>query len=304
MQYVEVQGERIPALGLGTWELTSQACRLVMERAIELGYRHFDTAQTYENEAKVGAAIGAAIRTSGISRDDFWVTTKLAPDHLREERVRKTARESLKRLGLEYIDLLLIHWPSREVPLSETLRAMEDLVDEGLTRYLGVSNFPPSMLEEALEIAPILCNQVEYHPYLAQDALLALCRRHDVMLCAYSPFAHGNLGEDDEVLREIAAAHGKTVHQIVLRWLIQQHNVATIPKASNEDHLRENIDIFDFELDHGEMRRIAELDRGERFMDPETAPDWETEVDRSQANDPIRRQQRGTRRAPRGGLRG
>lgn len=273
MEYVEVQGASIPKIGLGTWRLEGESCREIVEMALAIGYRHFDTAQAYENEAKVGAGLLAGIGQMGIERDELWVTTKLAMDNLTRDRVHKSTHESLKHLALEPIDLLLIHWPSDRVPLRETLSAMMELVDEGLVRYVGVSNFPPALLDEALSMAPIVADQVEYHPFLAQDRLRAMCEHHDVCLTAYTPLASGRVAEDD-TLRRIGERYGKSATQVALRWLTQQRNVAAIPKASSEEHLRANLDIFDFELSADDARAVESLARGERLIDPSWAPDW------------------------------
>lgn len=270
MHYVEIQGEQVPKIGLGTWMLEGDACRAVVERALELGYRHIDTAQAYGNESKVGGAL----ETSGIDRDEIFLTTKIAFDNLRRDAVLRSAHESRRRLASEYVDLLLVHWPSPDVPLGETLEAMMELQEDGVTRHVGVSNFPPSLLEEALTIAPILAVQVEYHPFLAQHRLLAMCRRADLMLTAYSPLARGRVAKEP-VLQEIGERHGKTAAQVALRWLVQQTDVAAIPKASSEEHLRDDIDVFDFALSLDEVHRVDGLARGERLIDPEWAPRWE-----------------------------
>ncbi|MFW6066817.1 MAG: aldo/keto reductase [Myxococcota bacterium] len=270
MKYVEVRGMKAPALGMGTWQLQGRPCRQAVERALELGYRHIDTAQMYGNEEMVGAALQA----SGLPRDEVFLTTKLGLDDLARDAVARTTRESLKRLATDRIDLLLIHWPSDRVPLGETLEAMMALQEEGVVSHIGVSNFPPALLREALHMAPVSCIQVEYHPYLAQPELLDMSRRRDLMLTAYSPLARGRV-PGDRVLRQLAERHGKTPSQVALRWLIQQDHVSAIPKASSEAHLRENIDIFDFQLKPEEMRMIWELDRGERLLDPPWAPDWD-----------------------------
>lgn len=271
MEYVDVQAESVPKIGLGTWQMTGDECRGAVERALELGYRHIDTAQAYQNEAM----IGAAIETSGLERDEIFLSTKLGLDNLRRDDVIRTAHDSRRRLAVDYIDLLMIHWPSEEVPLSETLEAMMRLQEEGTIRYIGVSNFTPSLLEEAMGIAPIMAVQVEYHPFLAQHRLLAICRQRELMLTAYSPLARGKVAKD-RTLREIGEKYGKTPAQVALRWLAQQHNVSAVPKASTEEHIRENLEIFDFELDTEEQRRVAALDRGERLIDPDFAPQWGT----------------------------
>lgn len=269
MKYLEARGVKVPAVGLGTWLLEGHACRRTVEKALYLGYRHIDTAQMYGNEAQVGAAI----RASGLDRDELWITTKLDLGNASREQVHRSTHESLRRLETDHVDLLLIHWPSQRIPLRETLDAMVELVDEGAVRTIGVSNFPPGLLNEALQIAPVSCIQVEYHPFLAQDEIHDLAREHQLVLTAYSPLARGRVLKS-ATLRAIGEAHGKTAAQVALRWLVQQPQVAAIPKASSEEHLRQNIDVFDFELTADEMRAIFELERGQRLIDPDFAPDW------------------------------
>jgi 2,5-diketo-D-gluconate reductase B len=256
MQYRTIKGERVPALGLGTYRLTGETCVRAVGSALSMGYRHVDTAQMYGNEAEVGRGI----RTSGIDRGEVFLVTKVWPSDFRRERVLRKTRESLAKLGTDHVDLLLAHWPSESVPLGETLGAMRELQDEGVVRHVGVSNFPPALVEEASGHAEIFCNQVEYHPYKRQDALLAQAREMDYLLTAYQPLARGAVGRD-ATLREIAEAHGKTPAQVALRWLVQQDKVCAIPKATGEDHLRSNLDVFDFELSEKEMGRVSFLGR-------------------------------------------
>jgi diketogulonate reductase-like aldo/keto reductase len=270
MIYATIQGERVPALGFGTFSLGGAACRTGVEHALDLGYRHIDTAQMYGNEAEVGAAL----RASDVAREDIFLTTKVWMDNLAPGRVRASAEESLRQLGLDYVDLLLIHWPAPGMQLERTLGAFQALQSEGKTRHIGVSNFTPSLVRQALAAAPIFCNQVEYHPFLSQQRLLDLARRHDLMLTAYRPTANG-LALEDPTIRSIAAEHGKAPMQVALRWLVQQDQVATIPKAADPSHRAANIDIFDFELSPGEMEQIAGLARGRRFVDPGFISDWE-----------------------------
>jgi len=255
MKQIEVQGETVPALGLGTWQLTGPTCRETVETALELGYRHVDTAQAYGNERQVGLGIDAA----DVDRDDVFLTTKLDGSNRDARSVRRSTRESLNRLGTEYLDLLLIHWPNTPwmAPLSETLDAMNDLVDDGVVRNVGVSNFSPSLLDEARQLsdAPILTDQVQYHPYWDKRKLLDYCRIHDVLLTAYSPLARGGV-LDDPILIQTGNRYGKSAAQVALRWLVQQDGVAAIPKASSREHLEANIAIFDFELTDEEMAAI------------------------------------------------
>jgi 2,5-diketo-D-gluconate reductase B len=256
MEHQTIKGEKVPALGLGTWRLSGEECSRAVERALALGYRHIDSAQMYRNEDEVGKGM----QSSGVNREEVFLTTKVWPSDFSYKRIIETTRESLKRLRTVRVDLLLMHWPSEGVPLEETLSAMRELQEEGSVRHIGVSNFPPSMVEDATRHAEIFCNQVEYHPYQAQDDLLEQAKEMDYLLTAYRPLSKGTI-LNDETLQEIAEAHGKTPAQVALRWLIQQEKVAAIPKATSEDHLKSNLDVFDFELSEEEMERIFGLSR-------------------------------------------
>jgi 2,5-diketo-D-gluconate reductase B len=270
MHVKTVQGVEVPALGYGTFQLSGSQCERGVAHALSVGYRHLDTAQAYENEDRVGAAIAA----SGVPREEIFLTTKLWTSELTRDRVGPATDASLRRLGTDQVDLLLIHWPSPEVPLGETLAAMVAVMDAGRTRSIGLSNFPPSLVREALEHAPILCNQVEYHPFLGQPRLRELAAEHDLLLTAYSPLARGRVDGDD-TLREIAAAHGATPAQVALRWLVDQDRVAAIPKATSPERIEENLGALEPRLDDAERRRIDALERGERLIAPTFAPDWE-----------------------------
>ena len=272
MHALEVRGVAVPAIGFGTWELRGDVARRSVETALEAGYRHIDTAQIYDNEADVGAAI----RESGMVRENLFLTTKIWRTRLVHDEALKSVDESLDRLGVDYVDLLLIHWPDPAVPLEETLSAMQKAREHGRTRDIGVSNFPPSLLRRALEIAPeIICNQVEYHPALAQPALLDLVRDNKLFLTAYCPLGQGHVLKNWR-LRRIARKYSKTVAQIVLRWHLQQPQVVPIPRSSSADHIRENLDVFNFELSVDEMNRIHGLARNRRVIDPGFVSDWET----------------------------
>lgn len=273
MHTVEVHGVHVPKLGFGTWQLTGQDAREGVAHALELGYRHIDTAQMYGNESEVGAGLADA----AVDRDEIFLATKLGVDNLEPRAVESSTEDSLRRLGTDRVDLLYIHWPPRATDrLEPTLSAMNDLRDAGKIRQIGVSNFPPSFVRAAVAEAPVLANQVEYHPYLNQDALLDLAREHGHALVAYSPLARGRAAGDPTIL-EIAEAHGKTSSQVVLRWLLQQDSVATIPKSARPERRAENADVLDFSLSDDEVKRISALDRGERLIDPPFAPDWERE---------------------------
>lgn len=270
MEVVEVQGLRVPRLGLGTWRLQRDEAAEAVRHALELGYRHVDTARMYGNEA----AVGRGLRASGVDRDDVWLTTKLWHDELDPPAVEPAVRESLGRLGVDRVDLLLVHWPSsRGVPPEATLEAMTAVRDRGLTRAIGVSNFPPGLLRRALDAAPVVCDQVEYHPFLSQAPLRALCEERDVLLTAYQPLAKARV-LDEPVLVEIGRAHGVLATQVALRWLLDQPNVAAIPRSSKPRNRASNLDLSGFTLSEDERARIDALARGQRFVDPPFAPDW------------------------------
>jgi 2,5-diketo-D-gluconate reductase B len=269
MNTIHHHGSDVPVLGLGTWRMRGQDCIDGIESALALGYRHIDTAQGYDNESEVGEGL----RRSGVPRDDVFLTTKVRPSAFRRRDVIRSTEESLRALGVASVDLLLMHWPNPDVPLEETLGAMRDLQDRGLVTHVGVSNFPPSLAERACELTEVFTNQVEYHPFLSQRALLRQAERLDYLVTAYSPLAQGLVSEDP-VLREIGAAHGKTPGQVALRWLIQQPRVIAIPKAASADHQRADIAIFDFELGDDEMAAIHALDREERLTE-DVGVDWE-----------------------------
>jgi len=269
MIYRHLHGARVPALGLGTWELRGDACARAVDHALSLGYRHVDTAQGYGNEAEVGAGL----RRSGVPRDDVFLTTKVRPRFFRRDDLLRSTEVSVTELGVEAVDLLLLHWPNPDVPLDETLGALHEARERGLARHVGVSNFAPSLVRRAVAAGPTLTNQVEYHPFLSQARQLALADELDVLLTAYSPVARG-LVLRDPTLVAIGARHGKAAGQVTLRWLLQQPRVLAIPKAASPANQAANLDVFDFELDDDEMARIFALARGERLVD-DPAIDWE-----------------------------
>jgi diketogulonate reductase-like aldo/keto reductase len=255
MQTLEIRGTSVPLVGLGTWDIRGSSGLRSLHHALEIGYRHIDTAEMYRNEEIVGQAIA----DSGVDRNQIFLTTKAWSDHLTHGEVKRACERSLERLGLDYIDLYLIHRPGK-APLEETLVAMQELVAEGKTRYIGVSNFSVEQLERSLSISEetIFTDQVEYHPYKSLDALLTLCEREEVVLTAYTPLANGRVMRD-QTLQAIGDRYQKSAAQVALRWLVQQSNVITIPKASSPEHQQENQDIFDFELSDEDMRAIDEL---------------------------------------------
>ena len=259
MEYVTTQGVSVPSLGFGTWPMKGETCRTAVRTALDHGYRHIDTAQMYENES----AVGNAIAETDVPREELFVVTKLLRGNLAHDDVLRTARGSLDRLDTGYIDLLLIHSPSRSVPIEESIGAMNELQAEGTVEHIGVSNFSVPQLEAAIDASetPILTNQVEYHPFTSKSDLLEFCLDHGIMLTAYSPVARGRVLKD-ETLQTIGERYEKTPAQVALRWLIQQELVAAIPKASGPEHIAENIDIFDFELTVEEMEQIFDLQGG------------------------------------------
>jgi len=258
---ITVRGEQVPAIGLGTWQLSGETCVRSVEQALNLGYRHLDTAQDYRNEAEVGKGL----RKARVERAEVFLVTKVHPSNFAYEKTVRSTHESLKRLGTGYVDLLLMHWPNPDVPLEETLGAMRALQEEGSVRHLGVSNFSPLLVEEAARHAEIFCNEIEYHPYLAQKGLLAQSREMGYLLTAYSPLAKGRVLRDP-TLRELAETYGKTPAQVTLRWLVQQ-GVAAIPKSANDERRRANLEIFDFALSNEDMSVISGLAR-ELRLDP------------------------------------
>src|SRR5213592_1378011 len=271
MLFVETNGARIPAIGLGTWELSGRMCARVVEQALRLGYRHIDTAQVYENEREVGEAL----RASGVKRGEIFVTTKIWTTHFRAGDLERSAKESLARMRLTEVDLLLLHWPNPQVPLAETLGALARVKQLGLSRHIGVSNFTVALIDEAVASCsePLVCDQVEYHPYLDQTKVGEACARHGMALVAYSPVARGRIKSDRALLR-IGDRYRKTAAQVCLRWLVQQ-GVAAIPRTSKLERLSENIEIFDFELSEADMQQISAMGSASgRLTDFGFAPKW------------------------------
>jgi 2,5-diketo-D-gluconate reductase B len=260
----------IPAIGFGTWRLSGRDCVDGVADALAAGYRHVDTASMYGNEAEVGQGL----RTAGGERSDVFLATKVWPDDLSPDRVRASLERSLRALGTDYVDLFLIHWPNPRIPLAATLEAMSALRDEGRTREIGVSNFTSEQFREALDLAPVIVNQVEYHPFLDQSAVLEVCRERDVELTAYRPLFKGAALEDP-VLVEIADAHGATPAQVTLAWLIGQERVSAVPKASSPERRRENLGALELELTAEERERIDALPKDRRAVETQWSPDWD-----------------------------
>ncbi|MFN3354166.1 MAG: aldo/keto reductase [Brevundimonas sp.] len=252
----EAAGVAIPLLGFGTWMLEPEDARRMVRTALEIGYRHIDTAWIYKNEK----AVGEGIRESGVPREEIFLTTKIWVAHFADGDVQRQAEESAESLGTTP-DLLLLHWPKRKPAMEETVRALNDAKARGLTKHVGVSNFPSAVFREAqgYSDAPLITNQVEHHPYLSNQPLIAAAKELGSTLTAWSPLAQGKIA-DDATLIEIGRVHGKTPGQVTLRWLVQQGIIA-IPRTQKESRARENFDIWDFQLSGEEVQRISALAR-------------------------------------------
>ena len=249
----------MPALGFGTSPMTGGLSADTVAAALKAGYRHIDTARKYGTER----AVGEAIRVSGLPRNDIFLTTKVSHENLRAGDFAKSVDESLAALGVDYVDLLLIHWPNPEIALSETMPALAKVKRRGLARHIGIANFNVALLEQAIKLCPepLAALQAEYHPYLDQSKLLAAVREHKLVFIAYCPLGRGRLF-GDPVLAEIAGQRGRSVAQIALRWLLQQ-NIAAIPFSSKPQRIADNFNVFDFTLTDVEMKRIAALKRSD-----------------------------------------
>jgi len=271
---VETHGARIPLIGLGTWNLRGSTCVRMVEQALRLGYRHVDTAEMYDNEREVGEGL----RASGLARDQAFITTKIWPSHFAARELERAVKESLARLQLAEVDLLLLHWPNPQIPLRETLGALCEVKRMGLARHIGVSNFTVALIDEAARLAeePLVCNQVEVHPFIDQSKVIAACRRQGMATVAYSPVARGGV-KSDKLLARIAKAHGKSAAQVSLRFLVQR-GIVVIPRTSRVERLSENLAIFDFVLSEAEMAEIARLARRDgRIVDYaySGSPNWD-----------------------------
>ncbi|MCS0495700.1 aldo/keto reductase [Ancylobacter sp. MQZ15Z-1] len=272
METIGTQGVAIPRLGFGTFRMPGADARPAVESAIALGYRHIDTAAMYENEAAVGAAIAA----SGIAREAFFVTTKVWHDQLAPDALARAFDASLRRLGLDHVDLYMVHWPARGMDMAATLEAMTALREKGLTRAIGVCNFNLPMTRRAVEEigAPIACLQVEYHPFLTQAPMLAYLRGKGIPLTAYAPLAQGRAA-DDPTLAALGRRRGASAAQMAIAWLLDQPGVAVIPKAARPESQQANLDALGIRLDERDRAAIAALPKDQRFVRPPFAPEWD-----------------------------
>jgi diketogulonate reductase-like aldo/keto reductase len=248
-------GATIPAIGLGTAQLGRSAAQAVAA-ALKAGYRHIDAARKYGTEE----GVGEGMRAADVPRAEIFLTTKVSHENLRAADFERSTNQSLRALGVDQVDLLLIHWPNPDIPLKETIGALVKMKRQGLTRHVGVANFPTRLLDQAVALCgePLVNNQIEYHPYLDQGKLLAACRRHGMVVTAYCPLGRGRLF-NDSVLAEIARGKGRTLAQVALRWLIQQGDIVPIPRSSQPARIAENLQVFDFALTEAEMARIDAL---------------------------------------------
>jgi diketogulonate reductase-like aldo/keto reductase len=276
MQVIEAKGARIPAIGLGTMTLKEQACIDAVKTALKLGYRHLDTAERYGNEEWVGEGLRQGLAETGLKREDVFVTTKVYWDKLAPGDFEKSVAESLEKLKLPWVDLLLIHWNNPKVPLSDSIASLCNAKKKGQARHVGVANFTSAMLDEAVKLSsePLVTNQIEVHPFLDQSKVLAACKKHGISVTAYCPIARGKV-PGNEVLERIGKAHGKSSSQVALRYLVQQ-GIIPIPRTANPAHLADNLAVTEFTLSDAEMAEIAKLKKPDgRVVNPAHAPQWD-----------------------------
>ncbi len=272
MQIVQAHGARIPQIGFGTMTLKDDVCVQAVKTALQLGYRHLDTAWFYGNEKEVGEGL----RQSGVKREEVFITTKVRETHLEPDKFRQSLAESLANLQLPYVDLLLIHWNNKDIPFKTSVSALCKAKQDGFAKHIGVANFTTKMLDEAWAVTsePLVCNQVEMHPFINQDKVLAACKKHAMAVVGYCPIARGKV-PGAEVLERIGKAHGKSAAQVSLRYLVQR-GVVSIPRSSNPEHLKDNLDVFDFELTAAEMGDLKVLNATNmRVVNPPHAPQWD-----------------------------
>ncbi|WP_197462309.1 MULTISPECIES: aldo/keto reductase [unclassified Erythrobacter] len=269
-----VGSAKIPAIGFGTFRMKEGEAHKMTLAAIKAGYRHIDTAKAYENEKEVGQAIA----DSSVPREDIFLTSKILPEDFGHEQFLTAAKSSLENLETDFLDLLLLHWPSKEVPLGETMAAANELVEQGLVRHIGVSNFTISMFDEALLLldTPLAANQIEFHPFIDQSKVLTHLVKNGVAFEAYAPLAQGRVA-NDPLLQEIAEKHEATAVQVALAWILSKPNAVVLPKTATPDRLASNLAAIEVALTQDELQRIDELqEQNLRFVSPETlAPEWD-----------------------------
>ena len=272
---ITTHGATIPTIGLGTWTLKDEACTALVADAIQAGYRHIDTARMYDNEA----AVGAGLKASKVARQDVFVTTKVWKDDIADGDFQRSAEASLKRLGLDQVDLLLIHWPNAEIPLAGSIKALCETKKRGLTKHIGVSNFTTALLDQAMSLTtePLVANQCEYHPHLDQTKVIAACKKHGIQFVSYTPLGRGATGGvmDESAVQAIALRVKRTAAQVVLRWHVQQGLVA-IPRSQNAERVAANLAVYDFELTPADMQALSSLAKPDgRVVNLAFAPKWD-----------------------------
>ena len=274
MQYIDAQSEKVPALGYGTWQLRGKDCVRGVQKALDVGYRHIDTAQAYGNELDVGTALNEY----DINREDYFLTTKIWMDNFSPKKFLKSLDESLNKLQTEYVNMLLLHWPDDNSDFDETLGQLMEAKKSGKARLIGVSNYTVELMKNAQSKTDntLVTNQVEFHPFIDQGPVLEWVRRHNMFLTGYSPLSRGDVLKSDTI-NSIGTKYKKNAGQVTLRWALQHERVAVIPKAASEDHIKGNFEVFDFELTQAEMDQISALHREDgRKVNPDWAPDWDT----------------------------
>jgi diketogulonate reductase-like aldo/keto reductase len=276
MNVIEANGARIPAMGLGTMTLKEQVCIDAVKTALKLGYRHLDTAERYGNEEWVGEGLRQGLAETGLKREDVFLVTKVYWDKLAPGDFEKSVEQSLEKLKLPWVDLLLIHWNNPKVPFTDSIASLNNAEKKGQAKHIGVANFTTMMLDEAVKLsdAPLVANQIEVHPFLDQTKVLAACKKHGLSVTAYCPIARGKV-PSNETLERIGKAHGRSSSQVALRYLVQQ-GIVPIPRTAKPEHLAANLAVFDFTLSPAEMAEIAKLNRPDgRVVNPAHAPKWD-----------------------------
>lgn len=271
--FVESHGARIPTIGFGTMTLKDNVCVQAVQDALRLGYRHLDTAAFYGNEAEVGAGL----RASGVKREEVFICTKVRQNDLLPDDFARVVDQSLANLQLPQVDLLLIHWNNKDIPLKVSIGALCKAKRDGKTRHVGVANFTTAMLAEAMQVTgePLVTNQIEVHPFIDQSKVIAACKKHGMTVTAYCPIARGKAPGND-VLERIGKAHGKTSPQVSLRYLVQL-GLAAIPRTATPAHMQANLAVFDFELSDAEMAELKKLNAANmRVVNPPHAPQWDS----------------------------
>lgn len=272
MKYLDHSSLKIPKLGMGTWQLEGYKCTDIVAAGLDAGYRLIDTAQAYNNEEYVGAAI----EQSQLPRKDIFLVSKVWRENLSPNDVVNSTKESLDKLKTDYVDLMLIHWPNEEFALEDTLGGMEELLHDGFVKSFGVSNFPVAWLERTQELAPeFVCNQVEFHPFLSQEAVLNWLTNHNKFMMAYSPLARGEIFKNP-IIKKVASKHAASEAQVVLAWLMNHDPVIAIPKTSTPEHLRANLESLQVTLDHEDLKNLENLKAlNRRVINPDFSPKWD-----------------------------